>query len=437
MYGDNGDQMRTELAALLRQHRVMHRLQTNSAEGRAEVGRQILRFRQTVLVWCGQAIGAARPLAFANIPTKPADPFRAATEHGAAIGELARSLEFARHEAQAKPASSVELTTLSDNVLVEHWRLAARAAALAEHDTAPDRAVHLTAAQGRAVAGDVAAVSQALVVLDRRYRNTPEWESLAGCDRLGWAALATALDVSLGQPDYSVDQTGWRPRTKPIRGPAKPGVLGVLQAEHNLLVRLQSFPNAMNLRLIVDSQRLLTTALIPYAQRIDPAIASRWRERAATYTQLQRELRNIEGRLGNGVAATAEAANAVSRMKALPPDVVIEPRMLGGFNTLFSRLDARITDVLEDGVERGAFVQRVTVPRLTSSDGQLVHPVRERFVPVACPADLAAIRTARERLRPTAPEAAAESPGISRVDLHAALIHRPPGKGAQPDVPYL
>lgn len=435
MYGENGAQMRTELAALLRQHRVMHRLDADSVAERAEVGRQVLRFRQSILVWCAQAVGVARPLAFANVPAKPADPFRASAEHGAAIGELARTLEYARAESQTKTASSIELTTPSPNVLVEHWRLAARAAALAEHDTAPDRAVHLTAAQGRAVAGDVAAVSQALVVLDRRYRNTPKWESLAGCDRLGWAALATALDVSLGQPDYSVDQTGWRPRTKPIRGPAKPGVLGVLQAEHNLLVRLKTFPNAMNLRLIVDSQRLLTTALIPYAQRIDPDLAGRWRERAATYSQIQRELRNVGGRLGNGAAATAEAANAVSRMKVLPADAVLEPRMLGGFNALFNRLDSRITDVLEAGVERGAFVQRVTVPRLVSGDGRLVRPVRERFVPVARPGDLDVIRTARERLRP-ATEPVPDSPGVSRVDLHAALIHRPPEKGA-PNVPYL
>lgn len=252
--------------------------------------------------------------------------------------------------------------------------------------------------------------------------------------RLGWAALATALDVSLGQPDFSVDQTGWRPRTKPIRGPAKPGVLGVLQAEHNVLVGLKSFPNAMNLRLIVDSQRLLTSHLISYAERVDPDLADQWRTRAATYSRIQRELRNVGGRLGNGAAATTEAANAVSRMKALPPDTVIEPRMLGGFQTLFRRLDSRITDVLEAGVERGALVQRVTVPRLMSSDGRLVHAVRERFVPVARAADMEVIRTAREHLRPPV-EPVIALPGASRVDLHAALVHRPPEKGAQPDVP--
>ncbi len=421
MYGENGAQMRTELAALLRQHRVMHRLAADSPAERAEVGQQILRFRQTLVVWCAQAIRVARPLTFPNIPQKPADPFRATNEHGAAIGELARALELARDQAMTPAASSAELATPSSNDVVEHWRVAARSAALAEHDTAPDLAIHLTAAQARTIAGDVAAISQALVVLDRRYRNTPDWESLTGCDRLGWAALATA---------------GWRPRTKPIRGPAKPGILGVLQAEHNLLVRLSSLPNAMNLRLIVDSQRLLTAQLIPYAERVDPDLAEQWRARTATYSRIQRELRNIGGRLGNGAGATAEAGNAVSRMKALPSATVIEPRMLGGFQTLFRRVDERISDVLETGVERGAFVQRVTLPRLVSGERGLVQPVRERFVPVARPADLEVIRTAREHLRPRAQPAVA-LPDASRVDLHAALVHRPPDKLTQRDPPRL
>ena len=436
MYGENGAQMRTELAALLRQHRVMHRLAAHSSAERAEVGQQILRFRRTLVVWCAQAIRVAQPLTFPNIPQKPADPFRATNGHGAAVSELARALELARDQATTLAASSTEIATPSLNEVTEHWRLAARAAALAEHDTAPDLVVHLTAAQARTVAGDVAAISQALVVLDRRYRNTPDWESLTGCDRLGWAALATALDVSLGQPDYSVDQTGWRPRTKPICGPAKPGVLGVLQAEHNLLVRLKSFPNAMNLRLIVDSQRLLSSGLVPYAEPVDPNLAEQWRARAETYSRIQRELRNIGGRLGNGAGATAEAANAVSRLRALPAGTLIEPRMLGGFQALFRRLDSRITDVLETGVERGAFVERVTVPRLVSGDGRLVHPVRERFLPVARAADLEVIRIARQQLRPAA-EAVVTSPGQSRVDLHAALLHRPPAKPARGDTPHL
>jgi hypothetical protein len=110
--------------------------------------------------------------------------------------------------------------------------------------------------------------------------------------------------------------------------------------------------------------------------------------------------------------------------------------MLGGFQTLFRRVDERISDVLETGVERGAFVQRVTLPRLVSGERGLVQPVRERFVPVARPADLEVIRTAREHLRPRAQPAVA-LPDASRVDLHAALVHRPPDKLTQRDPPRL
>lgn len=123
----------------------------------------------------------------------------------------------------------------------------------------------------------------------------------------------------------------------------------------------------MNLRLIVDSQRLLSAGLVPYAERIDPNLAAHWRARAETYSRIQRELRNIGGRLGNGTTAAGEAANAVSRLEPLRSDAVIEPRMLGGFQTLFRRIDSRITDILEAGVERGAFVQRVTVPPIAHS----------------------------------------------------------------------
>ncbi|GAB3862690.1 hypothetical protein GCM10028801_28690 [Nocardioides maradonensis] len=436
MYGENGAQMRTELAILLRQHRVMHRLGTDSPTERAEVGRQIQRYRQVVLAWCTQAIDAAAPLTFANVPSKPADPFRSTSDHGAAVRELQRALIRAWEAGTTDRATTAEITSTAANDVVEHWRVAARAAALAEHDTAPDQSIHLTAAQARTIAGDVAAITQALVVLDRRYRNNPGWETLPGSDRLGWAALATALDVSLGQPDFSVDQTGWHPRTRPIPGPGKPGVLGVLQAQHNLLVGLKSPPNAMNLRRIVDSQRLLTGRLVPYAEQVDPDLAARWRARASTYDRMLHELRNVGGRLGNGGAAAAEAANAVSRMSSLSAETIIEPRMLGGFQALFQRLDARIADILETGVERGAFVQRVTVPRLVSGDGQLVAPVRERFVPVSRATDLDVIRTTREHLRPR-PAPQVVSPGTSRADLASALVHRPRPRPDRGDFPAL
>ena len=59
MYGENGDRMRTELAALLRQHRVQHRLDSSSLDAppdREATGLLIRHYRHTVLSWCAEAV---------------------------------------------------------------------------------------------------------------------------------------------------------------------------------------------------------------------------------------------------------------------------------------------------------------------------------------------------------------------------------------------
>ena len=438
MYGETGAAMRAEIAALLRQHRVQQRLAGATPEAREELGGLIRTYRQTVLVWLGQAMRAASPLAFSNVPPTQADPFRAVGSSGShltAASELARAIDLARHQSCAHPASTYALATPNANPVVDHWRLAARAAALAEHDTSEGMAAQMTAPQAQALVGDVAALTQALVVLDQRYKNTPGWEPLAQSARLGWASLAAALDVNLGQPDYAVDHLGWRPKTKVITGPVRPGILGVLQAQHNLVIRMKSVPNATNLRLVVDSQRLVSAHLAPYAARIDERLAGRWIERAETYSVVQKQLREIGGLLGKGGLAVAEGANALARLMALPHDTIIEPRVLSGFQLLFNRLDNRMADIIEDGIEQGAFFKRVTLPRLVGGGGQLVHPVRERFMPVTSATDLEVVRTARERLRPK-DEVPMTTPGPTRVDLHSALIHRPTRGGAV-DVPNI
>lgn len=94
-----------------------------------------------------------------------------------------------------------------------------------------------------------------------------------------------------------------------------------------------------------------------------------------------------------GGLAVAEGSNAVSRLRAIAPDAIVEPRVLSGFQFLFNRLDDRIADVIEDGVERGAYFKRVTLPRLVDGGGQLVQPIRERFVPVTGATDLDVVRT--------------------------------------------
>lgn len=426
MYAETGAAMRQEFATLLRQHRVQQRLGGTRTE-RAELGTQMRQYRQNVLLWCRQALQSIAPLTFSNQAPAQPNPFRSAGSRGhdgTPAAELAQAIDHAVTESTATPATLEQITSPAPHPVVELWRRAARAAVLAEHDTSPEYAASMTTSQAQVVVGDVAAIAQTIVILDQRYRNTPSWEQLALGARLGWAALATALDVNLGQPDYSVDQLGWRPPVKLIRSDPKPGILGVLQAEHNLVVRMKAFPNATNLRYVLDSQRLLSRHLAPHASRIDERIGTRWNTRADTYADLQRLFRPISGQVGRGGYASAEGAAAVARIRALPDDTITEPRVLGGFQTLFDRLDRRIADVIDEGIDRRAFLQRVKVPRLVENSGGLVSPVRERFVPVDRTTNRELIATVRERLLPR-PEIAPATPGAHRADLHTALIHRP------------
>ena len=177
MYGETGTVMRQELAGLLRQHRVQQRL-GGPPEARHEAGLLIRRYRQNVQLWCSQAMRASSPVTFSNLAPAQPNPFRAVGGAGngaTPAGELARALELARQQSTALPATSEQVTTPTGHDVLERWRESARAASLAEHDTAHEVAQHMTAGQAKVVVGDVAAITQELVVLDQRYRKTPGW----------------------------------------------------------------------------------------------------------------------------------------------------------------------------------------------------------------------------------------------------------------------
>ena len=432
MYRETGAAMRGELAALLRQQRVQQRLVGATLEERIELGGLIQTYRQNVLIWLEQAMHAAVPMAFSNLPPAQPNPFRsagAAESHLTTAAELAKGIALARQQSTAPPATMDALVTPHTNPMVEHWRLAARAATLAELDTTGQMSFQMTTSRAQALVGDVAALTQALVVLDQRYRKVPGWQPLSHSTHLGWGSLAAALDVNLGQPDYTIDRLGWQPKNKIITAAPPPGILGVLQAQHNLVHRMTSVPNATNLRLVVDSQRLISIHLAPFAERTDAKLADHWNQRARTYAIVQQQLRDVGGVLGTGGLAVAEGANAIGRLRALPTNTIIEPRIISGFQLLFDRLDNRIADVIETGVKRGAYFQRVSLPRVLDGDGRLVHPVRERFVPITTASDLPVIETVRKHLRPTTNTPAPATPDATRVDLHSALAHRAERRG--------
>lgn len=284
----------------------------------------------------------------------------------------------------------------------------------------------MTVDEALTVAGDVASISQALVVLDQRYKNLPGWEPLRKSAQLGWAALACALDASLGCPDLSVDNRGWRPRAKPIRGPARPGYLGVLQAEHNMLVRLSSRPTALNLRLIIDSQRVVSALLAERVEAIDRRAAERWHRRASTHQLLQRQLRDIGSVVGGGGAAAGQAAVAVSRLRAIPATAPVEPRTISGLATIFTHIDNRVAEMVESSLEDGQYFERTKLSIVSSDATRLVHMAERTYVPVTAETQSRLRAITRHRLRTETTD------GVNlavakrdRAELQAALIHRP------------
>ena len=426
MYGENSDMIRAELTVLLRQHRIQHRLggkgihsvpETTTVQERDELGRQIARYRHSVLVWCLQAARAANPrINLDGLSGRLRGPAE----------ELRYRLAAAAKASPAGLAPSEELATPQDFPIVDTWRLAASAAALGEHDFGAGVGYgHLSEEQCMTVLKDVAEIARALVGLDRRYGNIPGWEKLKDQGRLGRAAEVCANFAGGDEPDYTVDFRGWRPPADLHRGPAPPGIRGVLQGEYNLLVTLKHFPDAHNMRLVLDSQRIVSHEAAGKVGAIAPLLMEKWEARTETFKTLIHETRNVRGRLGNGGPAAAQAAVVASRAQKLEPDAEIDSRHVQQLDRLFNRIDARLADAIEHGAAERLYFLRVKVPRVTDQSEGLVQPVRVRYVPINSPVQTDLIKTVGTRLRPPPvrprPPARAHQ---SRLDFEAALTHR-------------
>lgn len=433
MYGENTDLIRTHLDELLR-----HRYHARHLAGAARRGtprpttdetvalvQQCVRYRNNVLTWCLQAVEAVAPYAVSAAATPPPDPFSPyAPAHGALIA-LRHALTQAVTRAEAR-ADLTELTTPQDHRLVEYWRQAARGAALAEHDHAAGlNNAYLSPPQQQTVIGDVAAITEALVVLDRRNHRQPGWTALPQPQRLGWAALACAMDAAMGPPDYSIDMRGWTPRARPLRGTPPPGLPGVIHAQHNLLVRLNQIPTALNLRLIADAQHQLSGVLAAIASPHSPTLTAKWSKRAATYQDLFHQLRNIGGNLGTGHHAVSDAANAVSRTRTLPKDREIQLRLLHSLDHVFDLTDTRVGDLIDQGLRRHIYLPRQTLDQLEQQRGHVVATPKAGYAPVVDHLTLPVMELVVARLRPN--RAAGQSPSSvrNRAALQAGLLQRP------------
>jgi len=427
MYGENGKQLRLELTTLLRQHRIQQRLggpgthtvpESTTSEQRELLGQEIQRYRYAALAWCLHAVVTANPHINLERTTErsrgPAEELRY---------RLTRSI----NASHAGLPSMNELTVPQEFPMVESWRQVAKAAVLGEHDFGgPLGYARLSDQQCMTVLKDAAETTRALVVLDTRYENIPGWIPIRERGRLDRAAEVGAVFAGFNEPDYTVDARGWRTPPATIDGGPLPGIGGVLQAEHNMLVHLASFPNALSLRRVMNGQRILSHEGARRAPNVGPDLIEKWLEREQTYKKLIDETRDVGGLVGSGGSAVAEAANAVSRLRHIHVDEVTRPEPLHDLDKLFTRTDARIAAIIEQGVADRLYFISVKVPRIVDASGELVSPVRERYSPITAPINTDLLAITRHELRPPpvtppAPAGAHES----RHQLRESIDHRP------------
>jgi len=431
MYGENTRLLRDSLRELLTQHRIQHRIggaglhtvpETTTVAERKEIGEQIARYRHAVLVWCHQAMRAANPrINLSGTSARTRGPAE----------ELRYRLDVAISADPAGLPTMDELVSGQRFEMVDLWRQAARACALGEHDFSAGVGYgRLSEAECMTVIHDAAEITRALVGLDRRYANIPGWKQLKDPGRLGRAAEVCAAYSGYGDPDYSVDRRGWKPPTRLIEGPGLPGIDGVLQAQHNLLLHLVKFPDAQSLRVVMDSQRIVSLAATRRLNESNPELAAPWQRRADTYGRLVHQTRDVGGLYGKGGLAAGQGSVAASRMQKLPADGLSDAGHVRRLIRISAGIDERVCTAVELGINERLYFQRVIVPGMNNHNGDLVRVNRPKWLPVTGPVQTGLLDTVRNDLRPApvehAPPKGAEQ---NRRDFEAAINHRPDSQG--------
>jgi hypothetical protein len=217
---------------------------------------------------------------------------------------------------------------------------------------------------------------------------------------------------------------GWRPAPGVIEGPALPGVAGAVQAQHNMLVNLSRFPNALNLRRVLHSQTQVSHEAARHATTAAPDLVDRFNDRATLYRELVRSSRDIGGLVGAGGYAVVESQNAASRLQRAPTTDLEPGESLHELARLFTRTDARIAATIEHGFNQKLYFVAVNYPRLIDDQVQGVHPTRQRWLPVTSPVQTPLLGWVRDQLRPS-PVLPAASPQAqqSRAAYEALVTH--------------
>lgn len=421
MYGENVGRLRVELANLLGQRHPNHQITRDLARTRSELGSAesaleasalIRRYRHSVLTWCHQALSQSDPIPKARFSDSHEPP-----------DLLKQSLERIVARDPAPLPKLEELTTRHHVGIVESWRQAAKASALAEHDLGPSVG-RLNHREWLTLVDDIADITEAVLVLDRRYRRfVSGWESLHGTRDLDRRIndCAAHARARFGRPDYNIDWRGWRSPDPRIIGGASP-MTQVIAAEHQLLNSLTTIPSMTNLRHLLTSQRELSHVAANLARTSAPEQAANFRDRERTYRSLCRAACSAAGLAGTGATATQHSADATTRLAAIPPDAKIPSTDLRKLDKLFRHVDNALGAAIEHGFSTRLYLVRCTRPRIDTADGRLVHQERTAFGPLQRGSRTPLVTIARRELRAdpvrmTAPGSAA----IRRADLRAAI----------------
>lgn len=435
MYGENTRVIREQLAVLLRQHRIQHRIggpgiptlpvTTTPAERRL-LGLQLGRYRHAVLVWALEAVRAIDPST--HIPLTERRDRSPATELQMRLDEWVRS-------SMRRPTIE-ELNSPQRYPMLSAWQAAARAASLGEHDFGAEISFStLRGDQVRTILQDAATVTRALVVLDQRYANTPGWRQLGHAIRVEEAAERCIQFAESHGTDHSVDLRGWRPSVKLIEEPTPAGLAGVVHAHHNLLVSLSSIPDARDLRRIVASQ-LIVSGVFSGLTTEDNPLHEAWLDREQRYERLQRWTRDLYGQVGHGAPAVPHAFLAATRAKKLTCEDLHNEPQLQRLLSLSRHIDDRVGRIIEAGTRERLFFERVPLPEMDSRSASLVKVQAAEYIPVRSTAAAGLVAFAREHLRaPRRSDDRSADSQQSRTRLDEALRPRPSGGGQGPVAP--
>jgi hypothetical protein len=430
-YGENAGTIRDELGALLRHHRIQQRLggpgnyrlpETTTAAEREQMGRLIRRYRYVCLTWCRRALEVVSPQADLP-PAKSAEL--------SPIEQLRRQLGRSLRTPEDDGQSLIDLLSSDHGFdLLTRWQRGARAAALGEHDFAADANLGwLSPAQVRIVVRDAADVIRGMVVLDRRYQRIPGWQPLPESTRLYRAAEAVADQSAAAPHDCAIDARGWRPAPAAITGPTLPGVPGAVQAQHNMLVALADFPNALNLRRLLCSQARASHEAARLAAPTAPELVDRFLQREQVYRTLLAHSRNLGGLIGAGGRAVAESQNAVARLQRTPSNDADVAEPLAHLRRLFTCTDARLAATIERGLHDRLYFVAVRTPRRpTDQPIDTAELSRTSWMPMSpdTPTDLLPFVRGRLRAPPPPPRTAPAAAHDSRLAYQALLSQQPP-----------